>query len=101
MELLGKPAKFAVDTRLSKLAVETIFTKLLVATKFRRLAVDTRLSKLAVETRPFILETLIDVPLITPALIWIVLSDVAMISPVTRYPAFVPIFSVSTVSDEI
>lgn len=98
--LVGKPAKFAVDTRLIKFAVETMLVKLLAATKFARLAVETRPSKLAVDTRPFMLETLIDVPMITPAFTWMVLSDVAMISPVTRYPAFEPILSESTVRDE-
>ena len=98
--LVGKPAKFAVDTRPNKLGVDTRPDKLAEVIKFARLAVETRPSKVAVDTRPFMLETLIDVPMITPAFTWMVLSDVAMISPVTRYPALDPILSESTVRDE-
>ena len=61
------------------------------------MAVETWFSKFAVETSPDKLVTFREVALSTPVFTWIVLSEVAMISPVTRYPALDPMFSESTV----
>ena len=62
-----------------------------------KFGVETCPIKFAVETRPDKLSTFREVALSTPVFTWIVLRDVAMISPVTRYPALDPIFSESTV----
>ena len=100
-EVVARLDKLAVETSPARLAVETRLFKLDAATKFAKFAVETRPRRFCVLTRPTILETLIEVPLITPAVTCSVLSEVAIISPVVRYPAFDPILNESTTREEI